>query len=344
MINLRSAAVQLVLVATTVFALLALTSCTESSPPGPTPGSPSAAASPAPSPSSQDTDLKSAGAREITVTGDWLSAGEGGVWLSGQTLIARLDPTSGRQVAEIAVPQGPCQASDDGYGFVWTATCTEGGLARIDPKTNKLSGHLRLDIPDGGEESSIGVGAGSVWVIVDGKDCVACRVARVDARRLRVETMVPVTPNASAVRFGAGHLWVTNNSQDLVERIDPKGERVVDKVQVGSGPRFFAVGEGAVWTLNQLSGTVTRLDIASGDTTEIETPFTGQGGDMTVGGGWVWVRGGEELLGRIDPRTNQLVETYGPDSGSGAVVVGYEAVWISAHDVNIVWRLPLESV
>ena len=290
--------------------------------------------------------MKSAGAGEIRVSGDWLSAGEDGVWLSGgeSPIITRLDPASGRRVAQVRVPQGPCQASDIAYGALWTATCTQEGLARIDPKTNKVSGHLRLNLPDGGSESSIGVGEGSVWVIADGKDCAACRVARVDARRFRVTAMVPVSPNASAVRFGAGHVWVTNSSEDLVEKIDPKAERVVDRIQVGSGPRFFAVGEGAVWTLNQLTGTVTRVDIASGKTLEIETPFAGQGGDMTAGGGSVWVRGGEKLLGRIDPRTNRLVETYGPDSGSGAVIVGYQAVWISAHDVNTVWRLPLSSV
>jgi streptogramin lyase len=247
-------------------------------------------------------------------------------------------------VAEVKVPQGPCQASDTGYGAFWTATCTTEGLARINPETNKVSGHLRLNLPDGGSESSIGVGEGSVWVIVDDKDCVACRLARVDARRLRVQAMVPISPNASAVRFGAGHVWVTHYNDDLLEKIDPQSERVVAKVQVGSGPRFFAIGEGAVWTLNQRSGSVTRVEIASGNAREIETPFAGEGGDMTVGGGWVWVRGGTKLLGRLDPRTNQLVETYGPDSGSGAVAVGYDAAWISAHDVDTVWRLPLESV
>jgi len=30
---------------------------------------------------------------------------------------------------------------------------------------------------------------------------------------------------------------------------------------------------------------------------------------------------------------------YGPDSGSGAVIFGAGAVWISAHDIKTVWRL-----
>jgi len=37
------------------------------------------------------------------------------------------------------------------------------------------------------------------------------------------------------------------------------------------------------------------------------------------------------------------VTRYGPPSGSGAVIVGAGAVWISAHDVDTVWRLPLDG-
>lgn len=62
---------------------------------------------------------------------------------------------------------------------------------------------------------------------------------------------------------------------------------------------------------------------------------------MTAGGGWVWARGQGYLLSRIDPRTNRVVLRYGPSSGSGGVVLGFGAVWISAHDVAKVWRLPL---
>ena len=46
---------------------------------------------------------------------------------------------------------------------------------------------------------------------------------------------------------------------------------------------------------------------------------------MTTGGGWVWIRGSGPLLARLDPRTNKIVETYGPESGSGAAIVGYGA-------------------
>ena len=71
----------------------------------------------------------------------------------------------------------------------------------------------------------------------------------------------------------------------------------------------------------------------------------GGGGDLAVGGGWVWARGGgNPLLVRIDPQSFEVVETYGPPSGSGAVTVSDDAVWVSAHDIDRVWRLPLDAI
>lgn len=295
-------------------------------------------------PATVETDVMEAGAANIAITGDWLSAGEKGVWLSGEEAIYRLDPKSGETVATIQVPQGPCEASAVGLGAVWTATCEKPGLARIDPSINKVSAHLKLSVPkalDG--EASIGVGGGSVWLVVDGSDCTACRVAQIDPKTMRVVAEIPVPDGSAAVRFGEDAVWVTNPVRDTVTKIDHRRHKVVRTSEVGAQPRFFAVGEGAVWTLNQQDGSITRLDPATGETTTIDLGFAGEGGDMTVGGGWVWARGADELLARIDPQANQVVETYGPASGSGAVIVGFGAVWFSAHDIGTVWRMPLPS-
>jgi hypothetical protein len=44
---------------------------------------------------------------------------------------------------------------------------------------------------------------------------------------------------------------------------------------------------------------------------------------------------------RIDPETNRVVERYGPAVGSGSVAADDDAVWVTAHDVRKIWRLPL---
>ena len=60
-----------------------------------------------------------------------------------------------------------------------------------------------------------------------------------------------------------------------------------------------------------------------------------------MGGGSVWVRVSDALIARIDPTTDTVIERYGPPAGSGSVAADADAVWVSAHDINTVWRLPL---
>ena len=290
------------------------------------------------------TNLNKAGVAErVRVAGDWLAAGEGAIWISDGREIRRLDPKTGEETGTVAVPDGACEASDVDFGFVWTATCTDPGLAKIDPDSLQVADRVSLRIPkslDG--EGSIGTDAGAVWLVVDGDKCDACAVARVNPSSLKVEEEIPVEEGAAGVRAADGAVWVTNPLEDLVEKIDPNRSKVVHTEKVGPSPRFLAVGEGAVWILNQTDGSITKIDPESGETTAtIQAEMNGAGGDIAAGGGSVWPRSTYTLLARVDPNTDQVVERYEPSSGSGAVIVGYGAVWISAHDVETVWRLPL---
>jgi hypothetical protein len=290
-----------------------------------------------------ETDVNRAGAQRIRITGDWLAAGAGAVWLSGETQVYRFDARTGRRRATIRVPQGPCEASDVGFGALWTATCRQPGLTRIDQRTNRAR-HVRVPVSvDWGGEGSIGAGVGGIWLVADGARCTACRVVRVSPRTMRITARIRVRIGAAGVRTGEGSVWVTNPNEDVVQQIDPRRRRVVRIIPTGPQPRFFGVGEGAVWTLNQIDGSVTRIDARTGRRARIRTDVVGQGGDLTVGGGSVWARGSDRLLVRIDPDRRRVVKRYGPPSGSGAVTVAGGAVWISAHDVNTVWRLPLED-
>ena len=290
-------------------------------------------------------DVIDAGAKEIRITGDWLAAGGGAVWLSNppSRQIYRLDPESGETVATVSVPQGPCAATDFGFGALWTITCDKLGLAKIDPATNEVTKYVALRVGAAlyGGEASIGVGEGAVWVVLQRAGCGSCLLGRIDPRSLRVVRRIPLRDGTAAVRVGEGAVWVTNPDKSLVQKIDPRSNRVVATTPVGPTPRFLAVGEGGVWTLNQGDGSVTRIDPASSEVTAtVPAEVIGEGGDITTGAGSVWVRGSGYLLTRIDPATNTVAARYGPSSGSGAVIVGFGAVWLSAHDVGLVWRLP----
>ena len=289
-------------------------------------------------------DVEKAGAAKFTLPGDWLASGARSIWLSDPPtkVVRQIDPATG-DARVVPVRQGPCESPDVAYGALWTATCSPAGLARIDAVSHRETGFLPLPIwRNLGGEGAIGAGSGGVWVVIDGSECKAGLLARVDPKTMKVVARIPVSERSSSVRVGYGAVWVVSPAQGTVQKVSPSSNAVIATATIGRRPRFFDVGEGGVWTLNQEDGTVSRVDPRTGKLqATIQAHMPGGGGDMAVGRGWVWPRGADTLLTRINPRTNKVVQTYGPSSGSGSVVVGIGGVWISAHDRQTVWRLPL---
>ena len=146
------------------------------------------------------------------------------------------------------------------------------------------------------------------------------------------------------MRVAGGAVWVTNPDNDVVQRIDPRRFRVVATLHAGDMPRFLAADRTGVWTLNQADGTTTRIEPRSGRTATVDIGMHGVGGGIVAGGRWIWARGSERLLTRVDPRTRQVVERYGPPVGRGGVAVGFGALWVSAPRIGTLWRLPLNRV
>jgi DNA-binding beta-propeller fold protein YncE len=54
-------------------------------------------------------------------------------------------------------------------------------------------------------------------------------------------------------------VWVTNNGEDTLTRIDSGSLNTV-AIGVGRGPKGVAVGAGGVWTANAVDSTVSRID------------------------------------------------------------------------------------
>jgi hypothetical protein len=93
---------------------------------------------------------------------DWTLVAQGRAWISGLGKgVGVYDARTGRPLGSVAVPEGPCAATDEGFGAVWTETCEPGGVSRIDPAKASVTGHVALPMTSDGE-SSIGVGEGAV--------------------------------------------------------------------------------------------------------------------------------------------------------------------------------------
>ena len=77
------------------------------------------------------------------------------------------------------------------------------------------------------------------------------------------------------------------------------------------GARFLATGEGAVWILNQSDGSVSKLDPGSGNVVAtIPAKVPGDGGIIVTGLGSVWVSMPDTPVLRIDPKSNKVIERW----------------------------------
>ncbi len=343
--------------------LFALGACTSSAPvtsPGPagTPAASAPAASPAQAtatatpgstpeptlvlPHPIDLNLTTATRIDARPSPDFIVLADGYAFVSGVGWgIGRFDGTTGELIDSYSILGDSCEALDAGFGSVWTATCEGAGLARID----SLSGAVTfIDIGGHGpdSEASIGAGEGAVWMI-SGE--LSRELVRVDPATNSVTGRFPIPGSPTAVRAGLGSVWVSDPTLDSIYRVDPATGAIVATIAVGDQPQFIAVGEGALWTMDQLDGTVSRVDPTTNAV--VATIKLGEqvlGGDIAVGGGYVWLRGSRTLLFRIDPATNAIVARYTPSAGSGSVAADDSAVWITAHDILTIWRLEHDGI
>jgi YVTN family beta-propeller protein len=143
----------------------------------------------------------------------------------------------------------------------------------------------------------------------------------------------------AAIASGGGHLWVTNNLDDTLTRIDPRTARVAGTITVGDGPVGIAAGHGAVWVANTEDHSVSRIDPANGRVTATIDVGRGPRGVAASEGG-VWVTNSlDDSVSRIDPATNRVAETIPVGAGPTAVAVGGGAVWVANNHDGTVTRI-----
>ena len=285
--------------------------------------------------------IEAAGATHIDLTGepDWVAIAAGSAWVAVTGGVRMVDGATGDVDGLVPIDDVVCLAMDVGFDSVWAGGCGKHMLARIEPKTGLLfTPFIDLPIRAIQGESSIAAGEGGVWLV-----SVDHELVRVDPVINRADRDTwPLPAGAAAARAGLGSIWVTVTPTDTLLRISPADPKTSQAIKVGDQPRFLAIGEDAVWVMNQGDGSVSRVDRTGAVVATIPVSSAPiRGGDIAVGGGAVWVRTEQDLVVRIDPTTNAVTERYGPPSGSGSVAADDDALWVTAHDSSSLWRLPL---
>ena len=269
-------------------------------------------------------------------TPDWQVVTTDAVWVTNgpKNTIHRLDPKSNAVVVSVAVGKGPCSGLVAGFGSIWVPSCTDRTLSRIGQKTNAVT--ATLAIGPAASEGGLTANGDSIWMLSDSKGVLS----RIDPDTNHVVAEIQVPPGSSVCVAGEDSaIWVVGTEKSMVVRVDPRTNLITDRVAVGPRPRFATAGGGAIWTLNQSDGTVSRVDVKTKKlVTNIEVGVPGDGGEIAYGEGYVWTTAFEIPLSQIDPDTNRVIRQWaGP--GGDAVRVGHGSVWLSNLRQQNVWRI-----
>ncbi|WP_439937215.1 hypothetical protein ACS3YM_14915 [Nocardia sp. N13] len=268
---------------------------------------------------------------------DFAVAAGDGVWVSGVAPGAVRYDAQGRITAKVKVRGAVVQALADDGPDVLVPSLTPSLLLRLDAATGEERARVKLPASPVAE-AVVGAAYGRAYVLVEPSEP---RIAVVEGSKVVEE--IPGPDGAVAVRAGYGSLWVPT-SNHTVERLDLRTQKWTS-IPVGPSPRFLDVGFGAVWVMDQGDGSVTRIDARSGKAEQIAvTGLRIGGGDLTVGAGGVWLRT-DNSVARIDPRTRavtHLIELP-PGSASAAAVDGMLLITNHDHDAVHVVPLPLQG-
>ncbi len=90
----------------------------------------------------------------------------------------------------------------------------------------------------------------------------------------RKNTGLPVSSSPIAVSHDGASVWVVNPDSDTVGKIDTASATLIDEIPVGDNPRTLTHHPGLRWVYvaNQGSDSISRINISSGKTKDLDLP------------------------------------------------------------------------
>lgn len=144
-----------------------------------------------------------------------------------------------------------------------------------------------------------------------------------------VTATVTVGAGPEQVAVTADAVWVVNSVDGTVSRIDPRTERVVATIPTGASPFGVSATDDAVWVSNSNAGTVSRINPRRDRVAATVSLRSFPGGVAATDDG-VWVTGFDDgTLTRIDAATNEVAGIVRVGRSPNGVAVNDAGVWVA---------------
>jgi class 3 adenylate cyclase len=225
--------------------------------------------------------------------------GDGSLWVARNTYVQsgrnegtpfseveRLDVLSGRPIARIRLPgafaNGALALAD---GAVWALQAGDATLVRINPATNRISGHFAT----GAIETQILIPArGYLWIC----ECIRHEVLRFDPRTKATRTFHYAQQPWYLVSVPGPErptLWLLDETHATLTRVNPRSGRSGSPLGVAGSPTEAVIAHGSIWVA--AGDIVDRVSLSNEHRTVIRLPrgthATGIAADPVTGTIWV---------------------------------------------------------
>ncbi len=268
-------------------------------------------------------------------TADWVQFAGREAWVAASDPDAAyaIDLKTQKILATVKLPGRACAGLTAAFGSLWAPLCgTSAGLARINLKTHRLEGILKIG--PGIAEAGIAASRDSLWMPLDDQGTLA----RIDPKRGRVLQVISLPPGSLNPLYHDGTIWVTSGSTNCVTAIEARSAKILACVPTGPKPHFLTFGQGSIWTLNQGDGSVTRIDATTRRATaHIPLGLPGPGGDIAFGENLLWVTMLNIPLTVIDPATNLPLRQW-IGTGGDSMRVGSKGIWLTDYRAGTIAR------
>ena len=170
-------------------------------------------------------------------------------------------------------------------------------------------------------------------------------LAMIDPTNNRIVADVPVGANAVGLVVANGSVWVINQDDRTLMRIDIHSRKLVKTIALDGAPTGIASGDGSIWILNASASDptqaeITRVSPSFDDIAERIPTDLGYGdvveGDLAVGGGSLWVPtpvgdSTYQVVERIDEQTHRVlarIRIFGIRVAQAGATFGEGAFWV----------------